>query len=214
MKGAKDDPGARYICRRLAQAGYDAFSIDYRLLPDHPYPDALRDLQSAVEWLRRGPQVERFDLDPGRIGGFGESAGAVLVAEDGTAGSGSLSDGARLRAVVGLSTASTFQLPPSEVSGAALQLALQYLGCTSLTRCMNAKRASALAAVDGTDPPFLLAAAEGDWIPVGSTTAFAAALKQAGVPVQTRIEPGDGHGLQLVDGALMTQILRFYARYL
>lgn len=214
LTGDKATQGLRYICTRLAKAGYDAFSIDYRLLPGHPYPDALHDLQSAIRWIRSEKQVARFGLDPKRVGAFGESAGAVLVAENGTAGSGSLERGTRTKAVVSLSTAPNFQLDPASVSGDALKLALGYLGCTSLQACPAAKKASAIAAVDPSDPPFLLAASKGDWIPPQGSVQFAASLKKAGVPVQLDIEDGSGHGLQLVTPDLAQKILAFYAAHL
>lgn len=214
LSGDKATQGLRYICTRLARAGYDAFSIDYRLLPGSPYPAALHDLQAAIRWIRADAQVSRFGLDPKRIGAFGESAGAVLVAENGTAGSGSLDSGTRTRAVVSLSTAPNFQLDPSQVSGDALKLALGYLGCRSLKDCPAAKKASALAAVDPSDPPFLLAASKGDWIPPQGSVQFAGALKKAGIPVELDIEDGSGHGLQLVTPDLAKKVLAFYAEHL
>ena len=53
-------------------------TIDYRLSPEHRFPAALEDCQSAVAWLRR--QAERFDIDASRIAAIGSSAGGHLAA--------------------------------------------------------------------------------------------------------------------------------------
>lgn len=57
------------LCRRL---GTRALMVDYRLAPEHPYPDALDDCTNAYLWLRR-------DTDPQRIVCAGDSAGGTLV---------------------------------------------------------------------------------------------------------------------------------------
>ncbi|MGN6407156.1 MAG: alpha/beta hydrolase [Curtobacterium sp.] len=212
--GDKATQGLRYICTKLAKSGYDAFSINYRLLPAHPYPAALHDLQSAIRWIRAPAQVKRFDLDPTRVGAFGESAGAVLVTENGTQGSGSLATGTRTRAVVAVSTAPSFELSTSGVSPDAVRLALGYLGCTSLADCPDAAKASAITAVDASDPPFLLATSTHDFIPVAGSREFAAALQRVHVPVELDVAQGSGHGLQLVTPALAARIMAFYAAHL
>ena len=212
--GDKGTAGMRTVCARLARAGYVTFSVNYRLLPRSAFPDALRDLRSAVRWIRAPAQRARFHVDPERVGAFGESAGAVLVAENGTRGHASVQRGTRFRAVVGLSTATTFELDPSGLSSDARRTALAYLGCRSFSPCPAARRASALRFVDRSDPAFLLAASRDDWIPLRSTTAFAAALRRVHVPVGTVVVDGRAHGLQLLDDRLMRRVLRFYARHL
>lgn len=64
----------------LAQHGYVAFAISYRLSgPERPsFPESLYDCKAAVQYLRGRGQELRIDTD--RIGGMGHSAGAHLVA--------------------------------------------------------------------------------------------------------------------------------------
>jgi acetyl esterase len=212
--GDKGTAGVRTMCLRLARAGYVAFSVNYRLLPAAAFPDALHDLQHAVRWIRSPDRIARFHVDPARIGAFGESAGAVLVAENGTRGHGSVGAGARFRAVVGLSTATTFELDRSALSPDARRMALQYLGCDDFTGCAAARRASALRFVDRSDPAFLLAASRDDWLPARSSTRLVAALRRVHVPAAAVVSDGRAHGMQLLDDALMRRVLRFYARHL
>ncbi|SNB64526.1 acetyl esterase [Arboricoccus pini] len=64
------------ICRRLAAAGgFRLVSLDYRLAPEHPYPAALDDVLTTIDWLRG----EGRQFAPGALGVAGDSAGATLA---------------------------------------------------------------------------------------------------------------------------------------
>ncbi|BDZ47680.1 alpha/beta hydrolase [Naasia aerilata] len=214
--GDKAGLDAAPLAALLAQAGYAAFSIDYRLLPEHPFPDALEDLQAAVEWLRAPDQATRFGIDPARIGAFGGSAGAILVAEAGTAGEGPLDQGSRFKAVVELS--GIMDLTPAgltpDLEAADYRLGLAYLDCTDPDDCPASEAASPLANVDPTDPPFYLAHSVDEELPEQSTVAFADALTAAGVPVQLELRPGAAHSVLMLDSAMSERILAFFAQHL
>ncbi len=60
-------------CRRLAGAiGCELISVDYRLAPEHPYPQPLDDCWAVVEWVAANR--------PGPLALIGESAGGNLAA--------------------------------------------------------------------------------------------------------------------------------------
>jgi acetyl esterase/lipase len=61
-----------------AQKGYVAISINYRFVTETPMPACIEDVKCAVRWFRA--HAAEFKLDPQRIGAFGYSAGAHLVA--------------------------------------------------------------------------------------------------------------------------------------
>lgn len=64
--------------RLCAQTGAAVLSLDYRLSPEHRFPDALMDCRASLDWLvQEGP---RFGLDPDWIAVAGDSAGANLAA--------------------------------------------------------------------------------------------------------------------------------------
>jgi alpha-L-fucosidase 2 len=62
----------------LTRAGYNWFSVDYRLGGIQNYKDALDDLRAATDFIRCN--AKRFRIDPDNIALFGEDAGASLAA--------------------------------------------------------------------------------------------------------------------------------------
>lgn len=65
------------LCLTLAQRGYVAITVTYRLAPEFPFPAAVQDCKTAVRWLRS--QAETYHIDPTRIGVTGGSAGGHLA---------------------------------------------------------------------------------------------------------------------------------------
>lgn len=65
------------LCVRLAQHGYVAATVDYRLSPGVQFPAAVNDVKAAVRYLRAN--AERLSIDADRIGAMGGSAGAHLA---------------------------------------------------------------------------------------------------------------------------------------
>jgi acetyl esterase/lipase len=65
------------MAAKLAQRGYVAATVSYRLAPRHQYPAAVEDVKAAVRFLKAN--AARFNLDPERIGAMGGSAGGHLV---------------------------------------------------------------------------------------------------------------------------------------
>ena len=57
----------------LAGRGIAAMAIEFRMPPQARYPEPISDIAAAIEWLHAN--AADFDIDPGRIGGFGLSSG-------------------------------------------------------------------------------------------------------------------------------------------
>ncbi|NBV34185.1 MAG: alpha/beta hydrolase [Proteobacteria bacterium] len=65
------------LCLSLAQKGYVAVTITYRLAPKFPFPAAVLDSKAAVRWMRAN--AAKYHIDPKRIGVTGGSAGGHLA---------------------------------------------------------------------------------------------------------------------------------------
>ena len=53
------------LCRELAERGYVAATVTYRLAPKYQFPAAVHDVKAAVRWLRAG--ATQYGIDPARI---------------------------------------------------------------------------------------------------------------------------------------------------
>ena len=65
------------LIRKLAEHGYVAATITYRLAPKYPFPAAIYDVKAGVRWLRAN--AGKYHIDPERIGVTGGSAGGHLA---------------------------------------------------------------------------------------------------------------------------------------
>jgi acetyl esterase/lipase len=63
--------------KRLAEQGFVAAAVSYRLAPTHPYPAALHDAKAAVRWLRAN--AVKYAIDPEQVTAIGYSAGGSLA---------------------------------------------------------------------------------------------------------------------------------------
>lgn len=63
--------------RELAQEGYVAITINYRLAPQHKITEQIEDCRAALEWV--GKVSDKYMIDSKRIAVWGYSAGAHLA---------------------------------------------------------------------------------------------------------------------------------------
>ncbi len=66
-----------WLIERLLLAGFAVALVDYRLSGEAPFPAPVADVRAALRWLRG--HADEFGLDGGRVGLWGESAGAHLA---------------------------------------------------------------------------------------------------------------------------------------
>ncbi|ASR36529.1 hypothetical protein BAY61_17690 [Prauserella marina] len=67
------------LCGRFAaELGILVVSVDYRLAPEHPFPEGLDDAVTVLRWSRR--HAGELGIDPERVAVGGESAGGGLAA--------------------------------------------------------------------------------------------------------------------------------------
>lgn len=190
----------------LLAAGYTVFRINHRAAPRFRHPAALHDIQRAVRFIRF--HAERFGIEPDRIGGWGFSSGAHLVALLGVLdGQGDPDDpdpvnreSAKLQCVV----AGALPADLTSVDGALASVVSSFLGAPTISlgplledrlTIEFAREASPIHHVSADDAPFLLEHGDADEIvPFAHSLAMERALQIAGVAVELRRVEGGDHG--------------------
>jgi acetyl esterase len=188
------DQTCRFIAR---EAGVRVLAVDYRLAPEHPFPEPLDDAVAAVRFAIA--EAGRLGADPARVAVGGDSAGANLAAAT-----------ARLLSKDG-STAPAFQLlmyPVTDLSRKRRSYQLFQDGFFLTERQMDWYRDHYLRAADAAlDPrasPVLADDLEG--LPPAHVAVagfdvlrdegedYATRLREAGVRVSVRRHTGLVHG--------------------
>jgi acetyl esterase len=185
---------------QLAEAGFVAVSVNYRLAPEHTYPAAVEDVQAAVEWLRKRHQREAYGIDPDRIGALGGSAGGHLVGMLGALGDGSVTKRARVAAVVSWSGPMDLTSVADLVDAGSApddRAIPTFLGCTpGDCPAERAEEASPFTHVDDSDPPMLLVNSDAELVPLALVQPLVDALDEAEVEHELLLLPGDRHSRQ------------------
>jgi acetyl esterase/lipase len=92
--GDKGDNEATEAFPFLLASGYALASINYRLSGEARFPAQIRDVKTAVRWLRAN--ADSCHIDPAHIGAWGASAGGHLVSLLGTSGGAAELEGTEL----------------------------------------------------------------------------------------------------------------------
>ena len=201
---------------QLAEHGYTAVAINYRLAPRHPFPAQLEDCQAALCFMRDNAQKHKIDAD--RLGGYGYSAGGHLVALVGTMGPDdrlqkpAVADKIppRLRAVVAGGAPCNFcMMPPANPRLA------YWLGGTRAECPQAYELASPLQFVTSDDPPMFFFHGEADrLVPIATVKAMVAKLESVGVPASLHTVSEGGHVATYRDQEAMAASIGFLDRYL
>jgi acetyl esterase/lipase len=210
----------------LSAHGFATASINYRLLQEAPFPAQIQDCKAAIRFLRA--HAAEFNLDPARIGVWGESAGgnlaALLGTTDGVAELAGVADGglSQVQAVCDwfgpadmptlLAQAQT--VPPTSPLAKETKTILDLLGETPSAAVQ--RQASPLAFVSRDDAPFFILHGDQDpLVPLGQSEALCAALRAAGVEASLLVLPGAGHGGAAFETpAVQARIHEFFATHL
>jgi len=180
--------------RKVAEKGWVAFSVDYRLDEPTAFPAEADDVQAAVRYVR--DNAAEYGIDPARIAAVGESAGGTLAALLATLGTGSLDEGARVRAAVVWSAPldlTRLARERGDAWGAPL------IGC-ALAACPDRyAAASPITHVDPTDAPTFLITSEEEIVPATQSFDMAIRLEDEGVTVRLTRLKGSRHALDYRD---------------
>jgi acetyl esterase/lipase len=204
------------IANALAEHGYTAATISYRLAPKHPFPAQIYDCQAAVRWMRE--HAAELKLDPAHVGGFGYSAGGQLVALLGTLGDDDFREegvpknapSARLQAVVAGGAPCDFRPLPADSERLAY-----WLGGTRAEKPDAYRIASPAAFITADDPPmFFFHGARDLLVPAHSPQRMVALLTAAGIGAEMHLIQDAGHIEALFDRKTLDLALTFADQHL
>jgi acetyl esterase/lipase len=178
------------LSERLARRGYVVVNVDYRLAPQFHHPAQIDDLRQALRWMRTN--AARLKLDPERVGAWGYSAGAHLVALLGTDGE---APATQIKAVVAGGLPSDLSDFPNG------RLALALMGVTRDADPVAWRQASPFSLASTGDAAMFIY--HGTWdttVSVKQARKMNTALEAARVPVELYLLQGSGHNTTFLFG--------------
>jgi pectinesterase len=215
---------------RMAERGYAAATISYRLAPEALYPAAVQDARAAVRWMRA--HASEYGIDPSKIAIGGGSAGGQIAAlagvtdglarfelearPDGEPGSVS----SAVQAIVNIDGLSDFTSeaarkyeddPAKQPSSAGAWFGGRYAEKAALWR-----EASPLFYVNAKTPPILFIGSAQPRFSVGREE-MVARLGEAGVASRVVLVPETPHSFWLFDpwlGPTVEATVSFLDQYL
>jgi acetyl esterase/lipase len=205
------------VAQMLAKSGFTAVAISYRLAPQSKFPAQIEDCKAAVRWMRE--HAAELKLDPERIGGFGYSAGAHLVAllgttdaEDGLEGVEKPAElpSTRLQAVAGGGAPCDFRVMPLDekflgfwLGGSRREVPEQY------------RLASPATFISEDDPPMFFFHGENDeLVPLFIPQGMCDAMKTCGCNAELYVVPMIGHTAAAYDRTAVQKSVDFLAHHL
>ncbi|MBM3852459.1 MAG: hypothetical protein FJ399_04815 [Verrucomicrobia bacterium] len=203
-----------------ARRGYVCITVNYRLTGESPFPACVEDVKTAVRWFRA--HAKDYNLDPERIGAYGNSAGAHLVAMLGLAGPEAKleGDGPWKGFSSAVQAVCPSAVPVDFVNWGGPRGV--YRGESTLfagpaeTLEERKRLGSPITHVSPQAPPFLVIHGTADGVvPFSQAEALVAALKRAGASVTFMPIEGAGHGV-FVEHAATTKpaMEEFFDRHL
>ena len=195
----------------VAKAGYVVASVQYHVISNGIYSDAVKDIKAAIRFLRAN--AKEYGIDPENIAIWGGSAGGYLAAMVGTTnGIKDFEEGENLDQssdvkaaidVYGLSDLTKIGDDYDEEAANAHFTVIspdgQFIhgknsGLTSLDRPNVVAKANPINYVDKNDPPFLLLHGTQDVsVSPSQTLLLHNALREAGVYSSRYVIEGAGH---------------------
>lgn len=218
----------------LLQNGYALVGVGYRLSGEAVFPAAVQDVKAAVRHVRAN--AARYNLDPGRLAVYGESAGGNLAALIGTTGNtktgfdapdlGNAGVSSAVRAVADLYGPNDFSRIDAFLKAqgcAASQINHNtsqgfeslYLGAALPTVPAKVRQANPVTYLDAQDPPFLIENGGKDCnVGTAQGPLLADALRRVRVPFEKVLFPNAGHGgADFETAANARRIVAFFDRY-
>ena len=210
--------------RKLAENGFAAVAINYRLAPQHKFPKQVDDVRQALLWTKAN--ASRFSLNINRLGLFGYSAGGHLVALVASladepmktqvgASQWSQSDSRWKRmpsigAVCAGGPPCDFRTLPERNESLAY-----FLGGSRADKPEVYESASPTAHVSAKDPITQIIHGENDiMVPIASSRSFHERQKEAGVDSRMKTLPKQGHMVTFMNPQTSQMMVEFFQQVL
>ncbi len=213
--------GNNGLCLHLAQRGFVAATVSYRLAPKFQFPAAVFDVKAAVRWLRAN--AAKYQIDPARIGVTGDSAGGHLAQFLGvTAGvkqfegdGGNGENSSSVACVVNRYGPSNL-LKSYDASVDAAEVLPLFLGGNRETARQRHVEASPLNWVTpAAAPTLLLHGTEDKYVAYEQAVWMRDRLQACGVEVELLTLTGAGHGFKGADAEKAEQaLMAFFDKHL
>lgn len=190
------------LCLKLAQRGYVAATMSYRLAPKYPFPAAIHDTKAAVRWLRAN--AEKYHIDPERLGVTGGSAGGHLAQFLGVTGDVAMFEGtggnptqsSKVTCVVNVYGPSDFTKSYGKSVDAAEVLPLFLGGNLETARKQHIIASPLYWVTPNAAPTLCIHGTEDKYVAHEQAEWIVERLKAATVPVELLTLPGAGHGFK------------------
>ena len=209
------------LCIRLAEQGYVAVTVSYRLAPKYQFPAAIHDTKAAVRWLRAN--AKKFKIDPERIGVTGGSAGGHLAQFLGVTGDvrqfegdgGNPDQSSRVACVVNYYGPSDFTKSYGKSVDAAQVLPLWLGGDLDQARQKHITASPLYWVTPNAAPTLCIHGTEDKYVAHEQAVWLIDRLKAANVEAELLTLPGAGHGFKGKDADVAEKaMLAFFAKHL
>jgi len=209
------------LCLRLAQHGYMAVTVSYRLAPKYQFPAAIYDVKAAVRWLRAN--AKKYGVDPDHIGVMGSSAGGHLAQFLGVTGDvkrfegtgGNAEQPSRVACVVNYYGPSDFTKSYGKSVDAAEVLPLWLGGNLEQAHKKHILASPLYWVTPDAAPTLCIQGTEDRYVAHEQAVWLVEKLKAAGVEAELLTLEGAGHGFRGKDAERAEQaMLAFFARHL
>jgi len=201
------------LCLKLAQRGYVAATMTYRLSPKFKFPAAVHDTKAAVRWLRANAAA--YKINPDKIGVTGGSAGGHLaqflavtahVPEfEGTGGNPDQSSS--VVCVVNFFGPSDFTKSYGKSVDAGVVLPMWLGGDLRTARLLHIKASPLYWVTPDAAPTLCVHGTEDKYVAYEQAVWLVERLKAAGVEADLLTMKGAGHGFKGADENLAEQAL-------
>ena len=192
------------LCVTLAERGYVAITVTYRLAPAYPFPAAVLDCKAAVRWLRAN--AAKYHVDPERIGVTGGSAGGHLAQFLGVTagvkefeGAGNPDQSSAVACVVNFYGPSDLTKSYGKSVDAAEVLPLFFGGDLSTKRREHITGSPLYWATPDAAPTLIVHGTKDDHVAYEQAVWMADRLKACAVEVELLTLEGAGHGFKGAD---------------